>query len=76
MLSRLAKETNAQARQMFEQAIALDPQYAEAYTGLGWTYCWELVFDGVRTPRPWSVRRNWRAKPLPSMTHCLGPTVS
>src|SRR5438093_2101879 len=30
------KEANAQARQMFERAIELDPQYAGAYAGLGW----------------------------------------
>jgi adenylate cyclase len=35
---RLTKEANAQARQMFEKAIALDPQYAEAYASLGGTY--------------------------------------
>ena len=28
---RFTKEANAQARQMWEKAIALDPQYAEAY---------------------------------------------
>ena len=32
------KETNAQARQMLEKAIELDPQYAGAYAGLGYTY--------------------------------------
>ena len=32
---RFTKEANAQARQMFEKAIALDPQYAEAYAWLG-----------------------------------------
>ncbi|HEV8712563.1 MAG TPA: adenylate/guanylate cyclase domain-containing protein [Candidatus Binatia bacterium] len=31
------KEANEQARQMFEQAIALDPQYARAYSGLSLT---------------------------------------
>ena len=35
---RATKEANAQARQMFEKAVALDPQYAEAYAWLGWTY--------------------------------------
>jgi adenylate cyclase len=35
---RLTKETNIQARQMFEKAIALDAQYALAYTALGLTY--------------------------------------
>jgi tetratricopeptide (TPR) repeat protein len=37
-LWRFTKEANAQARQMFEQAIELDPQYAEVYAGLGMTY--------------------------------------
>ncbi len=32
------KEANAQARQMYEKAIALDPQYAGAYASLAWTY--------------------------------------
>jgi adenylate cyclase len=35
------KETNAQARQMFEKAIALDPQYATAYAQMGWTHLLE-----------------------------------
>ena len=57
---------------MFEKAIALDPQYAEAYAWLGWTY-WHGVglVDGVRTPRPWSGRLRWRKRPLPWMTPCL-----
>ncbi len=32
------KEANAQARQMFEKAMELDPQYAGAYAGLSQTY--------------------------------------
>src|SRR5207249_9810095 len=35
---RTTKEANAQARQMYEKAIELDPQYAVAYVALGWTY--------------------------------------
>jgi adenylate cyclase len=35
---RFTKEGNAQARPLFEKTIALDPQYAEAYVYLGWTY--------------------------------------
>src|SRR5262249_35969964 len=38
------KEANAQARQMFEKAIELDPQYAGAYSGLGWTYWLDWAF--------------------------------
>src|SRR5262249_27788831 len=37
-LLRFTKETNLQARQMFEQALALDPQYAWACASLGATY--------------------------------------
>ncbi len=32
---RFTKEANAQARQLYEKAIELDPQYAEAYVSLG-----------------------------------------
>ena len=35
---RSTQEATAQARQMFEYALALDSQYAEAYAQLGWTY--------------------------------------
>src|SRR5947199_9623065 len=38
-LHRVTTEANAQARQLFEHAVALDPQYGEAYAWLGWT-CW------------------------------------
>ncbi len=38
------KEANAQARQLFEKAIALDPQYAEAYARLGVTYRQDVVW--------------------------------
>ena len=40
---RLTKEFNSQARQLFEKALALDPQYAEAYAWLGMTYWREWV---------------------------------
>jgi adenylate cyclase len=33
---RFTQEANAQARQLFEKATALDPQYAEAYALVGW----------------------------------------
>jgi adenylate cyclase len=37
------KSENDQARQMFERTIELDPGYAEAYLGLGWTYLREWL---------------------------------
>ena len=57
IFARITKETNAQARQMFEKAVALDPQYAEAYRVFGLDL---LTGDGacagVETPRRWSAR--------------------
>jgi adenylate cyclase len=38
------KELNDQARRMYEKAIELDPQYAAAYAGLGWTYFFDWFF--------------------------------
>jgi adenylate cyclase len=32
------RELNVQAQRLFEQAIGLDPHYAQAYTGLSWVY--------------------------------------
>jgi tetratricopeptide (TPR) repeat protein len=43
--NRFTKETNAQARQMFEKVLELDPQYAEAYAFLGRTYFREWVLQ-------------------------------
>ncbi|MBI3300672.1 MAG: adenylate/guanylate cyclase domain-containing protein, partial [Deltaproteobacteria bacterium] len=39
------KEANEQARQMFEKAVVLDPGYAAAYAGLGWTYRHDWLFQ-------------------------------
>jgi len=35
---KFTKEGNAKARQQDQKAITLDPNYAEAYAALGWTY--------------------------------------
>jgi adenylate cyclase len=48
---RVTKEANVQARQLFEKAIALDPQYAEAYVWLGWTYYTEWVVRWSADPQ-------------------------
>jgi len=40
-----------QARRMFERAIELDPQLAEAYAGLGFTYYEEWALLWTRDPR-------------------------
>src|SRR5262249_13388002 len=48
---RLTKEANAQARQMFEKALALDPQYAEAYASLAGAYYWERAWRWSTDPQ-------------------------
>jgi adenylate cyclase len=48
---RLTRETNAQARQMLEQAIGLDPQFAAAYVCLGWTYFDEWTLGWSMAPQ-------------------------
>ncbi len=41
--NKFTREDNAAAREFFEQAIKIDPNYARAYAGLSWTY--ELDYD-------------------------------
>jgi TolB-like protein/Flp pilus assembly protein TadD len=48
---RTTKEGNVQARQMYEKALALDPQYAEAYAWLGLTYWLEWVWRWSADPQ-------------------------
>jgi adenylate cyclase len=52
---RLTKEANVQARQMYEKAIALDPQYVTAYVGLGTTYLTEWSWHW--SPDPQTLER-------------------
>jgi adenylate cyclase len=52
---RFTQEGNAQARQLFERAIALDPEYAGAYTYLGWTY-W-IDWNWEWSSRPQALER-------------------
>ena len=49
--NRTTKEANAQARQMFERAIALDSQYAEAYAYLAGTYYIEWNWRWSQDPQ-------------------------
>ncbi len=41
---RITKEDNVLARKLFEEAIALDPNHATAYTFLAWTYIVDASF--------------------------------
>jgi adenylate cyclase len=48
---RFTKEANAQARQLFEKAIELDPQYAEVYASLSATYYLERILQWSQDPQ-------------------------
>jgi adenylate cyclase len=45
------QEANAQARQLFERAIVLDPEFAAAYAFLGRTYLTEVVYQWNQDPQ-------------------------
>jgi adenylate cyclase len=44
------KEDNAMARKLYEEVIALDPDYAFAYAALAWTHLAELWFGTSKSP--------------------------
>ncbi|UCE33081.1 MAG: adenylate/guanylate cyclase domain-containing protein [Deltaproteobacteria bacterium] len=48
---RFTKGANAQAQQMFETAINLDPEYASAHSWLGWTHWIEWSFGWSQDPQ-------------------------
>jgi adenylate cyclase len=53
---RATKEDNAMARNLYEEVIALDPEYAFAYIGLAWTYMADIWF-GTSKSRKESLGR-------------------
>jgi tetratricopeptide (TPR) repeat protein len=44
-------EGNRKARKMWEKAIRLDPRYAEAYAGVGFTYFFDRIFQSSDDPQ-------------------------
>ncbi len=49
--NRYTKEANIQARQMFERAIDLDPEFAAAYARTGFTHFHEWTFGWSQDPQ-------------------------
>ena len=49
--NRYTKEANVQARQMFERAIDLDPEFAAAYGWLGFTHFHDWTFGWSKDPQ-------------------------
>lgn len=48
-LNRITKEDNTRARQLSEEALALDPGYANAYVHLGWTHWYDARYGWVES---------------------------
>jgi len=48
---RQTKEDNAMARKLYEEVIPLDPDYAFAYAGLGWTHMMDIWFGTSKSPK-------------------------
>ena len=48
---RYTKENNARARKLFEEAIALDPNYARGYSGLAISYAAQVWLGTSKNPR-------------------------
>jgi len=75
---RYTKGTNRQARQMYEKAIELDPQYAGAYVWLGWTHLIDWAYRWSPEPqqsleRAFELAQKARAldDSLPAVHHLL-----
>jgi adenylate cyclase len=47
---RWTKEDNMLGRKLYEEAIELNPEYASAYTLLGWTYSHDVSFGWSESP--------------------------
>ena len=48
---RMTKEDNAQARQAYKEAMALDPEYAVPLVGLSYTHWMDVINGWSRSPR-------------------------
>jgi adenylate cyclase len=45
------KDDMAFGRKLYKEAIALDPEYAEAYTNLGWTHFHDVTYGWSESPK-------------------------
>jgi adenylate cyclase len=49
-MNRMNKEDNVRAKQLAEEAVALDPEYASAYMMLGWSHLFDVVWRSSKSP--------------------------
>jgi adenylate cyclase len=58
------EEANAQAQQLFEKAIQLDPQFAIAHAYLGWTHFENWVLGWNQNPESLESAASWAQRAL------------
>jgi TolB-like protein/class 3 adenylate cyclase/cytochrome c-type biogenesis protein CcmH/NrfG len=51
LLARQSRGENFEARKLFRQAVEIDPNYAAAYAGLGWTFYEPVLWGWTGTPQ-------------------------
>jgi len=49
-MRRMTKQDNDTARQLFQEAVALDPKFVGAYVNLGWTHFWDARLGWSESP--------------------------
>jgi tetratricopeptide (TPR) repeat protein len=59
-LQEWTKEGTAKAREMFERAIELDPNYSEAFADLAWTHSRDILLE-CTDDRPGSITKMYEA---------------
>ena len=73
---RFNRESNIQARRMFEEAITLEPKNAGAYTSLGWTYLMEVWFGPSESSGTYMERAAELAQKALALDDTLDPPHS
>ncbi|MCZ6859403.1 MAG: adenylate cyclase, partial [Alphaproteobacteria bacterium] len=51
LLRRQGRAETFEARKLFKQAVELDPSYASAYAGIGWTFLYSVLYGWTGTPQ-------------------------
>ncbi len=51
LLRRQGRAENFEARKLFKQAVELDPSYASAHAGIGWTFLYAVLYGWTGTPQ-------------------------
>ncbi len=73
--NRFTKESNAEARKMLEKAIEIDPDYALAYSKLGFTHLMDWIFGWRHDPQ--SIDEAFQiAQKAMSLERSLSPACS